>query len=588
MSQPDQEFTNHAMLVLWGQFAQQIGLIEALESVTLQQKTRNHRPQTKVIEFLVAMLAGLPHLKDISRSAHPLDQDHALVRAWKQPAWADYSGVSRTLSAMSMIEAQQIVQALNDNSRPFITKEINHALLEADHLLWDIDLTGRPVSENSTTYPNVAYGHMDNIVQLGYQAAMVSMHSPNYGRLWLSTTPHPGNTASSSQAIALILAAEARSAVQPRRRTELLAQRVAQTKDQSNAQAAWQNAQDRFTCAEQRLTEIDDQIALCQTQIVALEHEHQSCNRPERPHSKLAKARRRFEVQQQRREKRLQAIEKARQRMCKRLLALQKVQSYVETLEQRLQQFEQENAANPCPLPITLRMDAGFGSAENIALLIEMGYDIYTKPINHWIAPELKKEITENTEWERVGCNAEMISFAERTITNCPYPLDVALERFNAGSCPQYSALLHYGEHPVTDDLTHWFQTYNGRQTIEAGIKEGKCVFQMHHFKVRSEAGLFLQEHFAAFAANFVRWAMYELREQNANDVDGSFNPIFSSIKTVVQVAAHTSAQIIWHSHGCLLRFTDCSIFAGQSFQVGERCVQLPLPLFKNYDFAPT
>lgn len=75
----------------------------------------------------------------------------------------------------------------------------------------------------------------------------------------------------------------------------------------------------------------------------------------------------------------------------------------------------------------------------------------------------------------------------------------------------RYSVLLHYGQDGVTTDLPTWFRTYNGWQTIEAGIKEGKNVFQMHHLKVRSEAALFLQEHFAAFAANLVRWAAYWL-----------------------------------------------------------------------------
>jgi hypothetical protein len=75
MSQPEQELTQHAMLVLWGQFAQRIGLIKKLEAIPLHQKTYTHQPQTKVLEFFVAILAGLPHLKDISRSAHPLDQD---------------------------------------------------------------------------------------------------------------------------------------------------------------------------------------------------------------------------------------------------------------------------------------------------------------------------------------------------------------------------------------------------------------------------------------------------------------------------------------------------------------------------------
>jgi hypothetical protein len=95
--------TQHAMLVLWGAYAQQIGLIQALEQVELSQKTREHRPQTKIIEFLVAILAGLPHLQDLSRSAHPVVRDQAVAEAWGQPAWADYSGVSRTLQSLSAL-----------------------------------------------------------------------------------------------------------------------------------------------------------------------------------------------------------------------------------------------------------------------------------------------------------------------------------------------------------------------------------------------------------------------------------------------------------------------------------------------------
>lgn len=96
--------TQHAMLVAWGLYAEQLGLISKLEKVKLKQKTRRHRPQTKVLEFLVAMLAGLPHLQDISRSAHPLDQDGVVANAWGQPAWADYSGVSRTMQSLSAEE----------------------------------------------------------------------------------------------------------------------------------------------------------------------------------------------------------------------------------------------------------------------------------------------------------------------------------------------------------------------------------------------------------------------------------------------------------------------------------------------------
>lgn len=95
----DNEITHHAMLIAWGQFAQSSGLIQGMEGVHLHQKTVVHRPQTKILEFFVAVLAGLAHLKDLSLSAHPIKQDQAVAKDWRQSAWADYSGVSRTLAS---------------------------------------------------------------------------------------------------------------------------------------------------------------------------------------------------------------------------------------------------------------------------------------------------------------------------------------------------------------------------------------------------------------------------------------------------------------------------------------------------------
>src|SRR2546427_10782907 len=50
---------------------------------------------------------------------------------------------------------------------------------------------------------------------------------PTYGRLWLAVTHHPGDTVSCTQAEALVLAAEARLRLRPRRGTDLLRQRIA-------------------------------------------------------------------------------------------------------------------------------------------------------------------------------------------------------------------------------------------------------------------------------------------------------------------------------------------------------------------------
>lgn len=222
--------THHALLIAWGQFAQCIKLVEKLEAVSLKQKTVDHSPQRKVIEFFVAIVGGLAYLKDISCAAHPLDQDPAVAQAWGQAGWADHSGVSRTLTALKMEEAQQIVEGLHQVSQTFIDQEVLLALRAHGKLVYDGDLTGRPVSNTSTTYPDVAYGHMSNAIELGYQAALVSLHSPTYGRQWLSVAQHPGNTLACSQAETMVRAAEATTGVRPRRRTELLQERLGQAK----------------------------------------------------------------------------------------------------------------------------------------------------------------------------------------------------------------------------------------------------------------------------------------------------------------------------------------------------------------------
>jgi hypothetical protein len=60
---------------------------------------------------------------------------------------------------------------------------------------------------------------------------------------------------------------------------------------------------------------------------------------------------------------------------------------------------------------------------------------------------------------------------------------------------------------------------------------------------------------------------------------------IIASVKTQVQVAAHTPAFVDWLADGCLLTFTDESIFAGFTIQAGSSAFQLSLPLYISCDF---
>jgi hypothetical protein len=202
-----------------------------------------------------------------------------------------------------------------------------------------------------------------------------------------------------------------------------------------------------------------------------------------------------------------------------------------------------------------------------VALLIEMGYDLYTKPHSHKVVTYLKRQVDDSAAWTRVGANAEVVAWPTLRLAHCPYPLDVALERFYTGTTRKHSALFHFGVQSVTEQVLGWFEQYNGRQTIEAGIKESKQVFYLHHLKVRSEPAIYLQEAFILFAANFIRWAAHWLENQ-AQPVEHALHVSKLGIKRQVQVAAHVSAQVIQDSAGKLLKFSEQSAFAGQLLRV--------------------
>ena len=57
-SLPVRSDTEHGLLIAFGQFAQQHGLVSRLMQVPIDQKTRTFTPQTKLLELLVGTLAG--------------------------------------------------------------------------------------------------------------------------------------------------------------------------------------------------------------------------------------------------------------------------------------------------------------------------------------------------------------------------------------------------------------------------------------------------------------------------------------------------------------------------------------------------
>lgn len=534
-----QQETQHALLIPWGHYAQEIGLLSGIEAVKLSQKVYEHTPQAKVTEFLVAILSGAKYLQDISLAAYPLDKDVAVAQAWGQPGWADYTGVSRTLRKLTWTEVNALVEVLEQVGQPMIENELALLRAQGRRLEYDGDLTGLPVSNTSRTYPNAAYGHMSNEIRLGYQAGVVSLQSPSYGRLWISVDHHAGDTVSCTQAETLLWAAEKRSGQRPKRRTELLQKRIeAQIKTRAPAEA-------RLAIQQTKLAE-----AQCAKEDVSAQLREET--KPKRS-----------AVLERRALRREKSVEIARKKLEKTLAQMKVHLEDEKILRQRLEQFEQDNVENPQPVKACFRLDAGFGTYENIALLIEMGYEVYVKLHNHKVTEMLKKKIAADTIWTRVGDNAEMVAWSGLELPHCPYPLEVALERFYTGKTQKHSALAHFGDIPVTTNLPAWFNRYNARQTIEAGIKETKQVFYLNRLKVRSEPAIYLQEAMTIFAANFIRWATVWI-EQHALPSENSLPLSKMGVKKQVQVAANTSATVIHHSGGMLLMFSPASAFAGK------------------------
>ena len=582
MSQNETEMTTqHSMLVVWGLYAQAFGLFLELLKVPIQQKTVDHSPQSKILEFFLVILAGLNHLQELNTAAEPIVKDLAVARAWQQTGWAHHSGVSRTLKALTQAEAEQIAQVLNRLEQPMIDREVMLALATQGEVILDGDLTPRQVSDTSRDYPDAAFGHTQgDQVGLGYQSAQVTFRSPTFQRLLLSSILHPGDVVSSTQTENLVWAAEVRIGLHPLRRTDLLRKWINRQVQHSQAK------KQRLAEIQQEVRQILDQVADLEQQIqqhpaelAKLEAEYAATDRKTRPFSRLGKLRNRLGLLQRKRERLLKKLPGLKMKMGLREEQWAASLDIEKQLRQRLDQYEKDNAANAFPIRAIFRLDAGFTSRENLIFLIEMGYEIYTRPFGNWLLPRLKK-LTEGKSWQRVGKNAEMTAWKQYEPEDFPYPLDLALERFHTGEKVKHMLLLHYGDDPVTtQDLAVWFNFYNARQTIEAGNKEGKGTFAMHYLKVRSRPGLYLQEQFGRFAANFVRFASQWMVEQCPQLPSGWNDLEKPKVKQQVQVGAHTSAQICWLEQGCLLRFTDHSVFAGRSLSIGKPvAIQLALP----------
>jgi len=570
---PAQEPTQPALLVAWGHFAQSRGLLDQLATVPLAQKTVHHSPAAQLLTCFVGLRAGNESLVDLSHGPAPIEHDAALAAAWDLPAFPEASSVRRTLAAADPTTPQALQTVLTTLRPPFLDRALADLGTRAAPLRFDLDLMGRSVTRHSHSYPDAAFGYRDGALHLGYQLALVCLHTDLYARQWLAAVQHPGNTPSAACLPDLVAAAEARVHLHPRRRPDLVAQRLAPL------EAAVAVAHAQTTPYTALATAASPQEDTLLAQIAAAHAAGWQADPP--THAALAR-------QITTRQRRLGHV---RQQGAAAVTRSERAAAHASglaatrpALQAWLDQLAQENAAaGPAPRCI-VRVDAGFSSGANLRYLLELGYEVETRANNSAVARALRQRVTPTTAWTTVGPGTTMAVWPDYYATGCPYPLWAGLEQWAMEDGPCYTALLRSHPDPATAmvDPRAWFAAYNGRQTIEAGNKQAQGVCHLQHFWSRSAIGMQIQVALTVFAANFVHWAAEWVTARTVmGPPTAHAAATLAPVRGAVRVAANSLATVERYDGQVLVRFGALSSLVGWVICVaGPLVVQLGLPLF--------
>ena len=541
------------MLVAFGEFLSQYGLVERMMQVPIAQKTCRFRPQTKLVELLAGIMGGIEHLQDLNDSARPVAKDEVVARAWGQAGFAHYSGVSRTLDSCDEQSVSAVERAIDEFSQPFIATVVHDLLGRGVAIIYDFDLTGQAVSSTSTTYPEAAFGWMNDSVKLGYQLARVCLSAAQGDRLWLAGFHHPGDTVSAKCLKELVGAAEEQTHVRPRRRTELVQQRI-EAQQESVARTRRLLIQQEVKLDRLRKTR--------ETLSGKIDHTEQIQKSPI-PRQERAILKKQLQSWSKRLPHLEAQIVTAEHSIGTHQHQLLEQETSLADLLSWQANLEADNRTNPDPPPyVEARMDAGFASGENLTWLLEMGYCPNTKAPNGQTTTAMCAHLPKGRYWVKVGENAEMLGWGDYQLHGCPYPLTAAIERFKVGRRYKYATLIHYRDDGLFPTLPAWFHHYNQRQTIEAGNKEMKGTFYVQHLMSHSLSGIRLQVLFTGLAANVVRWCVPWLKDCAAKPTP-KLTRTLNSPKHLVHVAANSAALVQQTSCGTALQFAPNSSLPG-------------------------
>ena len=570
------------MLIPWGRFARHLKVSERLRAAV---PPRHHKDAISgadlILEFGLASLAGYECLQDLNLGPHPLAKDQAVQDAW-DIEFRYYTTISRFLYDLDESDVARVQAELEAIMRPYICSTTHEALCRQEYLTLCGDLTGRPVSAYSSTYPpDAVFGYMANQLRKGHQAVLVTLKGLRH-RVHVAAFHHSGNTVSGGCLREIVEGAESHLGCRPRRRTELVHQRIVAIEVKIDQRRHWSDTQQATIRRQiERQIRLGNQLQTLKPQLAELEAQY--ADKPLRPHSKLAQARKRKASRERQLRSALEQENEARGVLYQHQRRLKTLIAERDALLSWLAQLEVDNATHPNPVRIRWLLDGGFGDAANVTYLIEMGYDVYTIAHNGKTSQALLKEVPANAQWIQVGARTQALDVDRQKLGDCPYPVRLTLLRWRVGDTFRHSTLISFSdaEDLPTADL---FPTYHQRQDVEAGIKQGKGTFSFTKLRVRSPAGIRLLGQFAlVFWPNFVRWAADWLVDRVWDEKDHLVQALHQ-VRTQVRIAANTPAVVLTNASGQMLEFDADGPYAGAQIRLdGPFAYQFPMPLFQTW-----
>jgi hypothetical protein len=575
--------TQHGMLIPWGRFARHLHLSDRLRAAVAPRPHKDALPGGDLLlEFGLASLAGYECLENLNLGPHPLVKDQAVQDAW-DIQFRHYTTVSRFLYELSEADVEQVQAQLEAILQPYIRGATHAVLCRQECLTLCGDLTGRPVSAYSTTYPpDTVFGYMANQLQKGHQAALVTLKGLDH-RVHVVAFHHAGDTVSGPCLREMVNAAEARLGCRPQRRTELLRGRIAALEARI-VQKEHRIGTQHTLIREQieRQVRLGDQLRALQPQLAELQVRYRG--KRVRVNSQLAQAQQRQAGWERQLQSALDQESQARRVLEQHRQRVAALTAERDALLNWLAQLEVDNATCPSPVRVRWLLDGGFGDAANVTYLIEMGYDVYTLAHGGKTAQALLKKVPNQALWIPVGPRTQVLDTDCRQFGNCPYPVRLTLLRWSVGDTLHYSTLVSFStaQELPTAEL---FPTYHERQDVEAGIKQGKGTFSFTKLHVRSSAGIRLLGQFAlVFWPNFVHWATAWLADQVRAETK-CFAQVLEEVRTQVRTAANTPAIVLTNATGQTVEFAANGPYAGVQIRLdGPFAYQFPMPLFQTWD----